>query len=63
MKLITYSIILIFCILTSGCVSRTVTETKGSPSPDGSSVTNPSSKMVEKKTIWFWQEGFRKPKQ
>ena len=61
MKPVTYCIILLFCILTSGCVSRTVSESKGSRSPDGSNVTNPTSKVVEEKIIWFWQDGFRQP--
>jgi hypothetical protein len=61
MKAIICCIILLFCIVTSGCVRRTVTETKGSPSPDGSRVANPTSKVVEEKTIWFWQDGFRQP--
>ena len=60
MKPVIYSIILLFCILTSGCVRRTVTETKGSPSPDGSRVTNPTSKVVEERTVWFWQDEFKR---
>ena len=61
MKAITYCIILSFCILASGCVRRTVTESKVSPSPNSSNVSETPSKVVDEKTIWFWQDGFRQP--
>ena len=62
MKYVAYGIILIFCILTSGCVSRTVTESKGTRNTDGAKNSNPTSKVIEKnKIVWFWQDEFRNP--
>ena len=61
MKPVAYCIIFLFCILTTGCVSRTVTESKGTRTPDRVDGSNPTSKVIEKKIIWFWQDEFSKP--
>jgi len=63
MKPIAYCIILFCSIATAGCVSRTVTESKGFGSSDGSDGANPTSKVIEKKIVWFWQDEFRHPQQ
>jgi len=64
MKPVIYCIILIFCILTSGCVRRTVSVSKANPGSDGTgqkSGRNAHSKTVEEKTVWIWQDEFRNP--
>lgn len=64
MKPVTYCILLIFCILASGCVKRTVSVSKPNRTSDGAerpSGRNPHSKTVEEKTIWIWQDEFRNP--
>lgn len=62
MKSVTYCIILCFCILTSGCVRRTVSVSKPSRGPDGEELKDgpkAHSKVVEEKTIWIWQDEYR----
>ena len=62
MKSVTYCIILLFCVLTSGCVRRTVSVSKPNKSPDGTEQkggSNAHSTMVEEKTIWIWQDEYR----
>lgn len=61
MKSIAYCTILMSFILTSGCVNRTVTESKGNRGQDGTSGSNLNNKVIEQKTIWFWQDDFRHP--
>jgi hypothetical protein len=62
MKPVTYCIILLFCILTSGCVKRTVSVSKVTPGQDGSEQNTGQkahSKVLEEKTIWIWQDEYR----
>ena len=64
MKPVAYCVLLIFCILASGCVRRTVTVSKPIRGTDGTaqqSGRNPHSKTVEEKTVWIWQKEFRNP--
>lgn len=64
MKPVACCLIVFICILSSGCVRRTVSVSKpnqGSDKTDRQSGRNPHSKTVEEKTIWFWQDEFRNP--
>lgn len=49
-------------LLGTGCVNRTVSAAAGRPpnDPEGTQAYGyqPHSKVVEKKTIWFWQKEF-----
>ncbi len=55
----------VIVLLGSGCISRTTTidhQHRGDI-PKGKKYGSKSSdELVEKKTIWFWQDDFRKPK-
>lgn len=62
MKPIAYCIILFFCVLTSGCVRRTVSVSHANNNLDGPkrrSGTKAHSEVIEEKTIWIWQSEYR----
>jgi len=66
MKTVPFILLLATLILSSGCVSRTTTlepqHRGGTPSDKKNYGSDPHSKLLEKKTIWIWQDEFRTPK-
>ncbi len=65
MKPVAYYLILLCCIVTSGCVKRTVSVSKGNSNSDGTEQMHGlqgHSKVVEEKTLWIWQKEYRNPK-
>lgn len=64
MKPVVYCLILLFCIVTSGCVKRTVSVSKGNSNSDGTDKMHglqAHSKVLEEKTVWIWQKEYRNP--
>lgn len=56
--------IAILCLLSSGCVNRTITEEPGIRGTSTGKTrygTAPSGKVVEEKRVWIWQDEFRNP--
>ncbi len=59
-KIIMVSVVIAGC-LASGCVRRTTSIEPKYSNPKAAARASEQGKIVEKKTVWFWQDEFKNP--